>query len=141
MAPVVRMCHALAGWWPPPPDGHLDGIHDKLGPHVVSDRPADYPAAPGVNDDTQVHLASVGAVLGDVHHPQAVRAVHLELPFHQVLGGCGGRVTAGAAMPLPPVDAGDLGLAHQPLDPLAGAADALAEPEVGVDPGRPVGPP
>jgi hypothetical protein len=58
---------------------------------------------------------------------------------HGVLGRLGGRVTAGAASPAAPIDASHAGLAHQALHPFAGASDALAQPQLGVHPWRPVG--
>jgi len=68
-----------------PPHGHLHGVDHQLLAHVVGDRPADDPAAEGVEDGGQVDLALLRRVLGDVHHPQAVRPLHRELTLHQVL--------------------------------------------------------
>ncbi len=122
-----------------PPDRHLHCIDDQLGADVVGDRPAHHSAAPGVEDDAEVHPAFVGAVFGDVHHPQPVRTGDVELALDQILRRGGAGVAAGATPSLAPVDALHAGLAHEPLDSLAGAADALAEAEVGMHPGRAVG--
>ena len=57
-----------------------------------------------------------------------------EVALHQVVAGLGVGVAAGTAPAFAPVDPGDAGLAHEPLHPLAGAAQALAEAQLGVDP-------
>jgi hypothetical protein len=112
----------LAGGRPAPPYGHLHGVDDQFRADVVGDRPAHHPAAPGVDDDTEIHLALVGAMLGDIHDPQTVRSIHRELALDKVLGRCGVGIAAGATAVFPAVDAGDAGLTHQPLHPLARTA-------------------
>ena len=120
---------------------HLHGVDHELGADVIGDRPAHHPSAPGVEHDSQVDLALSGRVLGHVHHPQTVRLGRVEVALHQVLGRGGVGITSGAAPELPPVDAHDAGLRHEPCHPLAGAALALAEDQLGVDPGRSIGAP
>jgi hypothetical protein len=68
-----------------PPERHLEGIDDELGPDVIGDRPADDASAEGVEDDGDVDLAGVGGVLGDVGDPQLVGLVDGELAVHQIL--------------------------------------------------------
>ena len=63
----------------------------------------------------------------------------VEDPVDEIVAGFGGRVAAGAAPASTAVDALNAGLAHQPLDPLAGTADPFAETELGMHPRRPVG--
>jgi hypothetical protein len=86
---------------------------------VVGDRPAHDAPAPGVEDDSEVDLAFVRPVLGDVHDPQAVLVGGGEVALHQVVGRLGIGVPAGAAPALAPVDSDDAGLAHEPFHPLA----------------------
>ena len=100
---------------------------------MVRDRPAHDAAAERVEDDRQVHLALAGGVFGDVHHPQPVGAVGVELAADEVVAGFGA-VPAGAAVPAAAMDPGHAGLAHQPLDPLARAAGPEAQPQLGMHP-------
>ena len=139
MGPVVRVGDR-ADRWPAAPQGHLQGVDDELGPHVVADGPAHHHPAERLQHHGEVDLAVAGGMLGDVHHPQPVRFGHIELPVHEIFGRLGGRVAAGAAPPATPVDTLDAGLAHQPLDALAAAPDALAEAQLGVHPRRPIRP-
>ena len=125
----------------PAPDRHLEGVDDELGADVVGDGPAHHPTAPGVDDDGQVALALWGGVLGDVHHPEAVRSFGVERTLHQVLGRLGGGVTSGAAPALAPIDARDARLAHEALDALFRAAGVLAQVKLGMDPRRAIGAP
>ena len=132
-----RVGDGLAGGWAPSPDGHLEGVDDELGAHVIGDRPAHHAPGEGVEDHGQVGLAVLGRVLGDVHHPEAVGLGGIEGPLDQVVGRLGIEIPPRAASPAAPVDAGDSGLAHQALDPFARAAQVVAEFELGVDPGQP----
>ena len=132
------MVHGLAGRWPAPPDRHLHGVDDQFGAHVISDRPADHPAAPGIEHHSEVHLALAGRVLGDVGDPQPVRALRRELAVDEVIAEGGVGVTTGAATasfvhPDDPVDP------HQPLDPLTPDTVSLTQLELVVDPGGPIG--
>jgi hypothetical protein len=54
-------------------DGHVQGVHDQLGAQVLGHGPAHDPPREGVQDHSQVEPAFVGALLGDVGHPQPVR--------------------------------------------------------------------
>ena len=130
---VVGVMHGLPGWWAAPPDSHLQGVDDELGADVISDRPADHPPRPGVNDDREIHLALDGGMLGDIGNPQPVRAVRGELARDQIVAGNRVRVAAGATTaafvdPDDPIDP------HQSLDAFAAAANAIAEHQFGVYP-------
>ena len=83
LAAVIGMGDGAVG--ATPQAGHLEGVDDELGAEVVGDRPADDPSGPGVDDDGEVDPALAGAVLGDVLHPQPVRAVGAELAVHQIV--------------------------------------------------------
>jgi hypothetical protein len=135
------MSDRVSRWRLAAPDGHLQGVDDELGAHVIADRPAHHHPAERLEDHRQVDLAIAGRVFGDVHHPQAVRLDRIEGPVDEVRRRLGGRVASGAAPPAPPVDALHAGLAHQPFHPLAATADTLAQAQLGVHPRRPVAPP
>jgi hypothetical protein len=107
---------------------------------VIGDRPAHDPAAECVPDDGGIDLAFAGGMLGDVHRPEPVRRRRVERSVDEIIAGLGVEIPAGAAPTPASVDAGDTGLSHQSLDPLAGAAQVLAESELGVHAGRAVGP-
>jgi hypothetical protein len=77
--------------------GHVDGVGDEFGAPVVRDRPAHHPSAPRVDHDRQVDPSLAGAVLGDVLHPQPIRAVGTELAMHQIIGTLIGGPRARAA--------------------------------------------
>ena len=127
--------------WSPSPDRHLDGVDHELGTEVIGDRPAHHPPAPGIEDDGQIDLALASRVLGHVHDPQPVRLGRVEVALHQVFGRRGLRITPGAASVVATVDALDAGLGHEPGHPLARAALALAQDQLGVDPRGPIGTP
>ena len=100
--PVVGMGDGLARRCPTAPDGHLEGVDDELGTHVLGDRPAHDAPGEGVKDHGQVGLAVLGRVLGDVHHPQAIGLSGIEGPLDQVVGGLSTEIPTGApstAMP------------------------------------------
>jgi hypothetical protein len=73
-------------------------------------------------------------MFGDVHHPEAVWALGVELAADEIIAGHPSGIAAGAAPRTTPIDAGDTGLAHESLDPLAGAVDLLTEAQLGMDP-------
>jgi hypothetical protein len=96
--------HHGAGGGAAPPAGHLEGVDDQFGAHVVGDRPADDGAAEDVEDGGAVDLALDRGVLGDVGDPQPVGGVGDEPPLHQVVVDRRGR--AGSAVFAPVADAG-----------------------------------
>jgi hypothetical protein len=122
-------------------DGHVEGVQDQLGAQVLSHRPAHNSPGEGVQDHRQVQPALVGALLGDVGHPQPVRPWRQEVPFDQVRRRCGGRVAACGAVPPAAVDALQAVVAHQPGDPFAADMDVQAQPELGMHAWRAIGAP
>jgi hypothetical protein len=65
-------------------DGHVEGIQDELGAQMLSHRPAHDPARERVQDHRQVQPALVGALGGDVGHPQPVRIGRREAPSDKI---------------------------------------------------------
>ena len=105
--------------WLASPARHLEGVDDELGADVIGDRPAHDASVERVEHDREIDVAVDGWVLGDVHHPQPVRAVGVELAADEIVVGDAGEVTARAAPSSAPPDALDAGLAHETLHPLA----------------------
>lgn len=105
----------------------------KVGAHVVGDGPADDLAAEDVQDSAGIDLALSGGVLGGVGAPQPVRAVGDEPALKQVV--VRGRVWPATAGLAGSADAADLGVAHQPGDPLACNGEPHAQPQLGLDSG------
>jgi hypothetical protein len=68
-------------------DGHAERGVDHRRRRPAVQRPAHHPTGPGVENHAAVQLSLSGRVLGDVGHPQLVRALPSELPLHEVLGG------------------------------------------------------
>jgi hypothetical protein len=134
LGPVVGVRDRAPGRRLASPDGHLEGVDDELGAHVIADRPAHHHSAERLQHHGQVNLAVAGGMLGDVHHPQPVRFGHIERPVHEVLGRLGVGIPAGATPPAAPINALDAGLAHQALHPLAATTDAFTEAQLGVHP-------
>ena len=62
------------------------GVDHRCGRTAVKG-PTDGPSAPGVEDATAIELSLASGVFGDVGHPELVRAVAMEVPIDQVLGG------------------------------------------------------
>ena len=137
---VIRVGDRTLGW-ASAPGGHVDGVGDELGAHVISDRPAHDAPGPGVDDDGEVDPALTAAVLGDVLDPQAVRAVGSELAMHQIIRahvegpGAGAALRAAAASH--PLEAA---FAHHPSDALVVDLAAEPEPQLGRHAPPPVGP-
>lgn len=120
--------------WSASPGGHLEGVDDELGAHVIGDRPAHDRSAEDVQDGAAVHLPLTGGVLGDVGAPQPVRGISGEPALHQVLVHRRQRsrpVTFAAG-----ADPGQPGQAHQPGDPFPAARDIPAKAQLGVHPRR-----
>jgi len=108
-------------------DRHLEGRQDELGAQVGRHRPADDPTAPGVEHHGEVQETAPRRDVGDVGHPELIRAVGPEVPIDEVrrrqlavAAGRGAHVGAAA-------DAPQAGLAHQTSHPLAGHPVAVLE--------------
>ena len=84
LSPVVAMGNGLTLRWPAPPGRHLQRVGDQLRADVVRYRPVDHPARPRVDDRSEVHLAPVGAVFGDVHDPQPVGPIRIERSLDEI---------------------------------------------------------
>ena len=107
---------------------------------VLGHRPAHDPTRERLQDHRKVPPALVGALLGDVSNPQPVRPGRHEVALDQVRRWRGGRVaTRGAAAPAA-MHALQAVLAHQPGDALAADVDVQAQPQLGVDTRRAIGP-
>jgi hypothetical protein len=65
----------------------MSSDQDQLGAQMVGHRPAHDPAGERVQDHGQVQPALVGALLGDVGHPQPVRLGRREVALDQVRCG------------------------------------------------------
>ena len=71
----------------------FERLEHELGAQVRRHRPADDAAAPDIEHDGQVEEARPGRDVGDVGHPELVRAVGREVPIDQIGRGlrCRGR--------------------------------------------------
>ncbi len=76
----------MAVRWYAVAQGHLQGVDDELGAHVLGHRPADDAAGPQVEDDGQVQPTLPRPDVRDVRHPEQVRSGRREVARHQVLG-------------------------------------------------------
>jgi len=72
---------------PATPGGHLQGVDDQLGTHVVGDGPAHDDPGEHVQDGAAVHLPGSGRVFSHVGAPQPVRAIGDEPAADQVVVG------------------------------------------------------
>ena len=108
---------------------------------MIRDRPAHDPAAERVKHHREEHLAFVGGVFGDVHHPQPIWPVGIERPVDEIVGRHRSKVAAGAATPATSIDPADAGLAHEPLDAFARAAPAEPETQFSMHPRTAIGTP
>ncbi len=97
----------------------VEGVQDQVGAEVVGRGPADDETGKGVRADREVQPALVGALLGDVGHPEPIRCWWGEPPLDQVQGRDSGRVAAGQATASTAVDTHQVMLAHQPWLPFA----------------------
>ena len=80
----------------------LQGIQNKVGVHGVADPPAHN--APGVHVDHEGHVqpALPGRDIGEVRHPELVRAVGLELALDVIQrAACSGIEDCGSYLPTP----------------------------------------
>jgi hypothetical protein len=116
---VIGVCDRLPVGWLAAPDRHLERVDDEFGTDVIGDRPADHAAAERVEYRGEIHLACRGRVFGDVHDPEPVGALRVELAGDEIVVGDGVGVAAGAPATATPIDACDAGLTHEALNPLA----------------------
>jgi hypothetical protein len=64
----------------------LQGLQDQLSAQVGSHRPANNPAAPGVNHDGQVQEPSPRSDESDIRYPEFIRVAGSEVTLNQVGG-------------------------------------------------------
>ena len=65
-------CKIAPSLWSASPGGHLEGVNDELGAHVIGDRPAHDRRAEDVQDGAAVHLPPlVGCSVTSVHHKRS----------------------------------------------------------------------
>ncbi len=121
-----------------PPEGHVQRVQDQFGAQVGGHRPADHPAAEGVQHHRHVQKPRPRPDIGDVSHPQLIGFGGVEVPIDQIRRHAGSALLArGGLRRTPAAGAGDAGLAHQPPDPLR--PDPLAFlAQLGVDARAPV---
>jgi hypothetical protein len=110
------------------------GVQDKLGAHVDGELPADDPARVGVQDEREEHHALPAAQVGQIAHPEPIRATRGEVALDQIRAALSERIGRGRAPRLAAaLGALDAVGAHQPLhaaatNPLAGAPQRLPHP-------------
>ena len=99
---------------------------------MVVHRPADHAAAERVDHDRDIQPSFAGPLLGDVGNPEPIRRVRPEVAFHQIGRRHRTEVAACESPSSTAVHALDPGLAHEPGDPFAAAADVVIEPQLDV---------
>src|SRR5271157_5443658 len=117
---------------------HLQSSQDQLCAQVPSEGPSYYPTAPGIQDYRDVQEPSPGRHVGDVGHPEPIRALGTKVALDQVRSKNRRTVAYGGRGPLAPTHAPQAFFAHQTSNPLSPDVRAL-ECQLGVDPRRPVG--
>ena len=136
LAALIRMMNDRPGL--PLLDGHVQsGQHEgraQMGLH----RPADDAATPDVEHHRQVEKPAPCGDVGDVGHPELIRARRREGPAHQIGRRPGVGRTRGRHDELAAADAPQLGGAHQARDALATHPPAPRD-QLGMDPRGPVG--
>src|SRR6266576_2784198 len=119
--------------------GHPERIEDELALEVVAHRPTDDPAAEDVLDGGEEEEALPGLDVLEVADPEPVRLRPGKVAVDEVRGRLALRVADGRAHPAATaVGATDPELTHQASDALLADPDAVAELQLGVDPGRAV---
>jgi hypothetical protein len=108
------------------PQSHVQRVEDQAGPHPGVGLPAHDPAGEHVDHERHVDSARSGGHVGEVGHPQGIRAFSGEPAVDQVTGAHAVGGGNGGAFGLAACGAGDAQLAHQPLDRASGHADSLA---------------
>jgi len=67
-------------------DSHLQSLQDQLRAQVSCHGPANDPAAPGVEHDGQIEKPSPGWDIGDIRHPEFIRAAGCKVALDQIGG-------------------------------------------------------
>jgi len=113
-------------------EGHLERLDDELRVHVLGHGPADDAATEGVLDRRQVEPALPSGQVGDVGDPEAVGTLASEAAIDEVIGHPDARHADRRAPGAALDQAGEPGLAHEALDPLAPDPHTVAMAELGV---------
>ena len=66
------------------PEGHPEGVEDKVGAHVAGELPADDVAAVRVDHEREEHQPVPAAQVGQIANPQPVGAGDVEVSLHEV---------------------------------------------------------
>ena len=122
LAALVRVVHQGAGF-AAPPQGHEQGVADHLGLHGVAHGPTHDTPRVQVHDRCGIQQAFCRPDVGEVRCPLLVRPIGLEVPLQVVRGNVvlqPVHVVRGQPTPLTP--GLQLGLAHQPGNPVKSAA-------------------
>jgi len=108
----------------PSPDGHHQGVHDQRGIPLGLHRPAHDPTGKQIQHDRHIQPALGSPDVGEVGQPLVVRVIRFEIPVEDVVGDH--RPLANVLGPSAPLWARfQCVLAHQPLDPVKAADQAL----------------
>jgi hypothetical protein len=109
------------------PQPHVEGIERQVGAQAGRHLPAHDHPTEHVEDERDVGPPRVRADVGQVRHPQLVRAGRCELPLHQVLRPLGlSTIADGGAAGLLARDSTQALGAHEPLDGAPRHRDAFA---------------
>jgi hypothetical protein len=129
--------------WPAQVDGHLQGICDEIGPHVIGHGEADDTTALEIDHRRQVQPALPGAHVGDVAAPGGVDLAHAdpEVATDEVDGfGLGVRIRDRGLLEAALAASDKTVKGHETSDTLSPDADAVVSQLVG-DPGCPISAP
>jgi len=101
-------------------EGHLQGVFDELGAHVIGERPADDSSRGEVDHRRQVREAFPWRDVGDVADVATVGDwAGCEITLNEVPSSLGLWVGDGRRAPPPLAASLDAGLAHEACDPAA----------------------
>jgi len=70
----------------PPPYRHIQGIDNEFRSEMIRNRPADHPSELGIDDHSEIRLASPGGVFGDISGPEPVRDIDSAVGQHDLTG-------------------------------------------------------
>ena len=86
----------------PLPERHVESVEHQLGAQMSLHRPADDPAAEGVEDHGQIEKAGPGRDVGYIGHPQAIGRGGGEVALDQIRRGPRLGITLGGDYPTAP---------------------------------------
>jgi hypothetical protein len=123
-----------------PRQRHSERVDDALRAKIVSHRPADDLAAPGVDHAGEKDVALPARDVGDVRYPEPVRPLSLEAALHEIARSWRLSLAQRRLDPLAPArDTLQAELAQQASNALLSDPDAVVVGELGLDPGSAVG--